>query len=57
MPIEVVIDNKEYEILPKERYDSLLKKHVHEKYKGKLLTVEQAKAISLERLEKWMKPK
>ncbi len=57
MPIEVVIDNKEYVILPKERYNSLLKKHVHEKYKGKLLNVEQAKAISLERLERWMKPK
>jgi len=31
MPTEVVIDNKEYVILSKERYESLLKKNVYEK--------------------------
>ncbi|MBK8628142.1 MAG: hypothetical protein IPN86_22075 [Saprospiraceae bacterium] len=57
MTIEIILDNNKYVILPKERYDSLLKKHVYEKYNGELLSVEQAKARSLKRLEKWMKPK
>ena len=57
MPSEVIIDNKKYIIIPKEKYESLTKKQVYEKYNGELLSVEQAKARSLERLEKWAKSK
>jgi hypothetical protein len=57
MPSEVVIDNKEYVILSKEKYESLTKKQVYEKYKGELLTLEEAKARTLARMEKWDKLK
>lgn len=57
MPIAVTIDNKKYVILPKEKYESLMKKHVYEKYKGELLTLEEAKARTLARMEKWDKSK
>ena len=57
MPSEVIIDNKKYIIIHKEKYESLTKKQVYEKYNGELLSVEQAKARSLERLEKWAKSK
>ena len=42
MPSEVVIDNKECVILSKEKYESLTKKQIYEKYKGELLTLEEA---------------
>lgn len=57
MPSEVVIDNKEYVILSKEKYESLTKKQIYEKYKGELLTLEEAKARTLARMEKWDKLK
>ncbi len=57
MPTEVVIDNKKYIILPKEKYESLTKKQVYEKFNGQLLSVEEAKARTLERVEKWAKSK
>jgi hypothetical protein len=57
MPTEVVIDNKKYIILPKEKYESLTKKQVYEKFNGQLLSVEEAKARTLERVEKWVKSK
>jgi hypothetical protein len=51
MATEIIIDNKKYVILPKERYESLLKKHVYEKYEGNLLSLDEAKARSLKRIE------
>ena len=57
IPTEVVIDNKKYIILPKEKYESLTKKQVYEKFNGQLLSVEEAKARTLERVEKWAKSK
>jgi hypothetical protein len=57
MPTEVVIDNKKYIILPKKKYESLTKKQVYEKFNGQLLSVEEAKARTLERVEKWAKSK
>ncbi|MBK6499394.1 MAG: hypothetical protein KAX53_02900 [Saprospiraceae bacterium] len=53
MPSEVVIDNKECVILSKEKYESLTKKQIYEKYKGELLTLEEAKARTFARMEKW----
>lgn len=45
MPTEIIIDNKKYVILPKEKYESLTKKLVHEKYKGELLSLEEDERI------------
>ena len=41
----------------KEKYESLTKKQVYEKFNGQLLSVEEAKARTLERVEKWVKSK
>jgi hypothetical protein len=43
--------------MPKEKYESLAKKQVYEKYKGELLNLEEAKARSLDRLNKWSNSK
>lgn len=55
MVSEVVIDDKKYVILPKDEYEALTKKRVMEKYDGVLLTLEEAKARTLARIEKWAK--
>jgi len=55
MVSEVVIDDKKYVILPKDEYEALTKKRVMEKYDGALLTLEEAKARTLARIEKWAK--
>ncbi len=57
MVSEVVIDDKKYVILPKDEYEALTKKSVIEKYDGALLTLEEAKARTLARIEKWDKSK
>lgn len=53
MPAEVILDNKEHVIISNERYERLTKKQVYEKYKGELLTLEEAKARTFARMEKW----
>ena len=45
MPTELVIDNKECVILSKEKYESITKKLVYEKYKGELLSLEEDERI------------
>jgi hypothetical protein len=55
MVSEVVIDDKKYVILPIDEYEVLTKKRVMEKYDGALLTLEEAKARTLARIEKWAK--
>ncbi len=57
MPTEVVIDNKKYVILSKDKYEGLTQKQVYEKYNGELLTLEEAKARTLSRIERWDKLK
>jgi len=55
MVSEIIIDNKKYIILPKEEFEALTKKQVLEKYKGELLTFDEAKERTKERMEKWAK--
>ncbi|MBK9255361.1 MAG: hypothetical protein IPM42_07735 [Saprospiraceae bacterium] len=55
MVSEIIIDNKKYVILPKDEFEALTKKQVLEKYKGELLTFEEAKERTKARMEKWVK--
>jgi len=57
MPSEFIIDNKKYVILAKEQYESLLQKKVHKQLEGELLTLEEARQRSLQRIDKWEKAK
>jgi hypothetical protein len=54
---EVVIEKKKFVILPKERYEQLLKKQIKKEYDGQLLALEDARARTIERIEKWSKSK
>jgi len=53
---EVIIDDKKYVILPKEAFEALKKKQIMEMYhEEELLNLEDAKARTLARIEKWAK--
>ncbi len=56
-PAEVTIDDKKYVIISKESYERLTKDQVYQKYSGDFLTLEEAKARTLERIGKWAKSK
>jgi hypothetical protein len=55
MASEVIINKKKYVIIPIEKYESLTKKQVVKKYDGSLLSIDEARARTKARIEKWAK--
>mgnify|MGYP006920777436 CR=1 FL=1 len=57
MVSEVIIDDKKYVILPKEEYVALQKADFHEKFKGRLFSLDEARKKSEELILEWAKQK
>lgn len=57
MVSEVIIDDKKYVIMPKEEYTALQKANIHEKFKGRLFSIEEARKKSEELILEWAKQK
>lgn len=57
MVTEVIIDHKKYVIIPKEEYLALQKTDFHEKFKGRLFSIEEARKKSEELILEWAKQK
>lgn len=57
MVSEVTIDDKKYVILPKEEYVALQKADFHEKFKGRLFSIDEARKKSEELILEWAKQK
>jgi hypothetical protein len=57
MVSEVIIDHKKYVIIPKEEYLALQKTDFHEKFKGRLFSIEEARKKSEALILEWAKQK
>ncbi|WP_255036128.1 hypothetical protein [Lacihabitans soyangensis] len=57
MVSEVIIDEKKYVILPKEEFVALQKADFHEKFKGRLFSIDEARKKSEELILEWAKQK
>jgi hypothetical protein len=57
MVSEVIIDEKKYVILPKEEYVALQQADFHEKFKGRLFSIDEARKKSEELILEWAKQK
>lgn len=57
MPTKITINKQESVIPNEEEHKNLSMEEVYQKYKGELLTLEEAKARTLARMEKWDKLK
>jgi hypothetical protein len=57
MVSEVIIDDKKYVILPKEEFVALQKADFHEKFKGRLFSIDEARKKSEELILEWAKQK
>ena len=57
MVSEVKIDDKKYVILPKEEFVALQKADFHEKFKGRLFSLDEARKKTEEMILEWAKQK
>jgi hypothetical protein len=57
MVSEITIDDKKYVLLPKEEYVALQKADFHEKFKGRLFSIDEARKKSEELILEWAKQK